>query len=286
MSILWKTVVHKVHRCYTPLMITDVEAIRTYFAKLGLDREIADIYLSLHTHGPQSISELARTSRVERTRIYRLIDKLLASNLIEVESHYKRGIIRAAPIANLNILINEKEQELKSLQDELGLIEQVLARNSLSSPNTRVQFYHGPEGIRQMLWNQLKAKTEIVGYNYQVLDVPAGPNFMRHWREEFERRSLHMRLVFGDEFVRSWVRATPKAENVSDGRIRGITYNCVSSDVFPITHTCETYDNVVNYYNWKDSEIFGFEIHNKDIADTQRQFFEMIWRKSKPETRI
>src|SRR6185437_1627393 len=110
-------------------MSPDTNAVRTYFAKLGLDREIADIYLSLHAHGPQTISELSRTAHVERTRIYRLIDKLLASNLIEVESHYKRGVIKAAPIANLNILISQKEQELKGLQDELGLIEQVLARN-------------------------------------------------------------------------------------------------------------------------------------------------------------
>src|SRR5687767_2632205 len=128
-------------------MIMDTAAVRTYFAKLGLEAEIADLYLALYAHGPQTISELSRNSRVERTRIYRLIDKLLESNLVEVESQYKRGIIKAAPIANLHILIAKKEQELKSLQDELGLIEQVLARNSLSSPATRVQFYHGPEGV-------------------------------------------------------------------------------------------------------------------------------------------
>jgi sugar-specific transcriptional regulator TrmB len=84
-------------------MLLDTIAVRTYFAKLGLDAEIADMYLALHTHGPQTISELSRTSRVERTRIYRLIDRLLTSNLIEVETHYKRGIIKAAPIANLHI---------------------------------------------------------------------------------------------------------------------------------------------------------------------------------------
>ncbi|MEK7153681.1 MAG: helix-turn-helix domain-containing protein, partial [Patescibacteria group bacterium] len=108
-------------------MLTDDLAIRTYFGKLGLEPEIADIYLALHANGSQTISELSRTSGVERTRIYRLLDKLMDTNLIEVESHYKRGIIKPAPIANLNILISKREQELKSLQDELELIEQVLA---------------------------------------------------------------------------------------------------------------------------------------------------------------
>jgi sugar-specific transcriptional regulator TrmB len=267
-------------------MLIDKEAIRAYFSRLGLESEIADMYLALHAYGPQTISELSRTSKVERTRIYRLIDKLLASNLIEVESHYKRGIIKAAPIANLHILINEKEQELKSLQDELGLIEQVLARNSLDSSNTRVQFYHGPEGIRQMLWNQLRAKTEIVGYNYQVLDVPTGRTFMKRWAQEFEKRQLKCRIISGDEFAQSWRDFTPESEQTTEGRIAGITYHCIDKSDFQITHSCEVYDDVVNYYNWKDTEVFGFEIHNKDIADAQRHFFELLWAKSAPETRF
>src|SRR5260370_714920 len=126
-----------------------------------------DMYLALHAHGPQPISALSRTSGVERTRIYRLIDKLMDSNLVEVETRYKRGVIKAAPVANLQILISQKEQELKGLQDELGLIEQVLARNSLSSPATRVQFYQGPEGVKQMFWNQTKAKSENLSILYE-----------------------------------------------------------------------------------------------------------------------
>ncbi len=90
-------------------MVSD-SAVRTYFSKLGLEREIADIYLALHAHGPQTISALSRNSGVERTRIYRLVDKLLLSNLIELESHSKRGIVKAAPVSNLRILINQKEQ--------------------------------------------------------------------------------------------------------------------------------------------------------------------------------
>ena len=258
-------------------------AIRTYFAKLGLEPEIADIYLALHTHGPQTISALARNAHVERTRIYRLIDKLLASNLIEVESRYKRGIIKAAPIANLHILINEKEQELKSLQDELGLIEQVLARNSLSSPTARVQFYHGREGARQMFWNELRAKTEIVGYNYRIIDEPTGRQFMTRWSAEFAKRGLRMRMVAGDDFRQSWQDADKTFGPGYSQRISGIEYHYISPDIFKITHSCEIYDDVVLYCDWQDGELFGLEIYNQGIADAQRRLFEMLWAESQPE---
>ena len=266
-------------------MLPNADSIRTYFAKLGLETEIADIYLALHAHGPQTISALARNSRVERTRIYRLIDKLLASNLIEVESHYKHGIIKAAPIANLHILINEKEQELRNLQDELGLIEQVLARNSLSSPATRVQFYYGREGIRQMLWNQLETKGEMVGYNYRIDDEATGKAYMRRWAEEFIKRGLQSRLLTGDDFAASCREGKQALGEDVGERIPGIQYRYIAPNDFPITHSCESYDSVVAYYQWHRGEIFGFEIYNQSIADAQRQLFELLWAKSKPEQR-
>jgi len=279
-----KTVVQKVHNCYAYGMTPDAAAIRTYFAKLGLEPEIADLYLSLHTHGPQSISELARSSKVERTRIYRLIDDLLASNLIEVETHYKRGIIKAAPISNIRILITQREQELHGLQDELELIEQVLARNSLSSPATRVQFYRGPEGIRQMLWNGLRAKSESIAFTYRILDEVTGKKFMERWAEEFERRKLRTRLLINDEFFKSWQDNKPGVE--IQRRIKGIQYNLIPASTFKITHSSSVYDDTVTYYHWKEGEVFGVEIHNKEVADSQQQLLEMLWGKSRPETRF
>ena len=265
-------------------MLTDSVAVRTYFSKLGLETEIADIYLALHTHGPQSISELSRNSKVERTRIYRLVDKLLESNLIEVESRYKRGILKAAPISNLHILINQREQELKNLQDELELIQQVLAKNSLSNPSTRVQFYQGPEGIRQMLWNELNAKSEVLGYSNRILEEATGKKFMERWTSEFEDRKLACRLLVNDDFFKSWEAGR---QYVGTGRkIRGMRYNHLPADVFTMTHLCDMYDDVVGYYHWKDGDVFGIEIYNQDIAKAQRQFFEMLWPKSTPETRF
>ena len=274
------------HNSYHYVMITDQHAVRTHFTKLGLDDNIADIYVALYTYGPQTISELSRNARIERTKIYRMIDTLLASNLIEVESHYKRGVIKAAPVANLNILINQKEQELKSLQDELGLMEKVFAKNSLSNPTTRVQFYQGREGIRQMLWNELSAKGEIVGYNYRILEEGTGKKFMEHWTEEFEKRELHCRLITGDDFAESWTTGLRKNGEGTGRRIKGMAYHCISPKDFQISHSCNMYDDVVGYYNWKNGEVFGVEIYNQEIADSQRRFFELLWAKSKPETRF
>jgi hypothetical protein len=259
-------------------MLTDTEAIRTYFAKLDLDEEIADIYLALHAHGPQTISELSRNARVERTRIYRLIDKLMDSNLIEVESHYKRGVIKAAPIANIHILISQKEQELKSLQDELGLLEQVLSRNSLSNPATRVQFYRGAEGIRQMQWNLFRSKKDILSIMHGPMQDATGDAFFKRWTEKWNQGDWRCRILLDEHFLRlsnEWHKKNPGVipkshfSRVLDQRSTDLKFET------------DIYNDVVAYYNWHDGEIFGIEIYNKDIAEFQRTFFEMLWAQAK-----
>lgn len=262
-------------------MLTDTSAIRSYFAKLGLDHEIADLYLTLHSHGPQTISELSRNSGVERTRIYRLIDSLMESRLIEVETHYKRGIIKPAPIANLHILIAEKEQELRSLQDELGLIEQVLARNSLSSAATSVQFYQGAEGVKQMTWNQLKAKegSENLSILHENTQINTGLSFFTRWVARFNEKQMRSRSIIDDNFLesqRKW-RTKHNTEKLQHWQARYVT-----PDVFAITHNMVINDDTVSYFNWKNGEVFGIEIHNAEIAQTQRAFFELLWQKATP----
>lgn len=218
-------------------MATPQTAIRTYFGKLGLDSEIADIYLALHTHGPQNISELSRSSGVERTRIYRLIDQLLESNLIEVETKGTRGVIKAAPIANLHILIRQKEEELKSLQDELGLIEQVLARNSLSSPGLRLQMYYGRDGIRHMLSGELRATESIIGYQGTSPEDYVGKDFWDNWQKDLRKHRIQRAMA--------------------------------AADLLGTTTSCSIYGDVVAFYLWKDGDMYGVELYSKELAAAQ-----------------
>lgn len=256
-------------------MLPQDNAIRMYFAKLGLEPEIADLYLSLHTNGAQSISELSRSSKVERTRIYRLIVKLMESNLIELESGHKRGIIKAAPIANVKILISQKEQELQSLRDDLELVETTLARNSLSSPAVKVQFYHGPEGLRQMQWNQTRAKLELLVIQHEPINATLGDAFTLAWADKINSNEQKVRMLHNARFKKlneEWY----KSKNIPE-LIKNIEAKLLNNEDFEITHNTVIYDDIIAYVIWKDDEIFGIETHNKYIADSQRQVFEILW---------
>lgn len=251
-------------------MLPETSAIRSYFAKLGLEEEIADIYLALHVHGPQTISQLARNARVERTRIYRLIDKLMDSNLIEVEPQHKRGVIKAAPIANLRILISQREQELRSLQDELGLIEQVLARNTLSSPALRIQLYTGPTGAKQMRMNMTNTKSELLSILSRDPREETSPQSIQEWIVQCEEQKIQSRVL-------SAIPASQPSFPYPRGwGVRSLRQSPIN------TYNLVIYDAVVATFHWENNTTFGMEIHSKEIADTQKAYFEMLWQHSQP----
>ena len=255
------------------------ETVQAYFVKLGLEPEIADIYLALHVHGPQSISGLSRNSGVERTRIYRMLDQLKASGLVEIEIHNKYSIFRASPVSNLHILISKKEQEVRELQAGLTTIEAELARSAHGTPATGVQFYQGADGIKQMLWNQTKAHTESLSILYENMQNRTKLSFFERWVRTCNQNGIAFKGIISDHFIKTqqeWYG------NHTNERLEKWTARFVPDTMFPITHSTVIYNDVTAYYNWRDNEVFGLEITNQEIADAQRNFFTLLWAQAKP----
>ncbi len=257
-------------------MPQDTDVIRNYFAKLGLEPEIADLYLALNAYGPQSISEVSRRANVERTRVYRLLDIMADLHLSETEIHYKRSIVKAAPVGNLQLLIDKREHEIKELRQEFGEVEKVVTdQAAVVSPATHVQFYKGDAGLKQMLWNETRAQTENLSILYESMQTYTRRVFFERWAHRCNERNLQFRSIIGDRFqtsIRDWY-------DVHDNeRLNNWHARYIPDSVFHITHSMVVYNDVIAYYNWKEGEIFGIEVHNQELADSQRYFFEMLWQ--------
>lgn len=260
-------------------MPVSVDAIRLYLAKLDLEPEIADIYLALHAYGPQSISQLSRHAGIERTRVYRLLEDMKKTALVEVQVHDKRSIIKAAHIGNLQALLSRREQELRTLQDELREIERGFMPNSISSDLTKVHFFQGEEGTRQMFWNQTRATTDTACILYENMQGKTGKTFFERWVRRCNERGLKFRGLIGAHFIATQQQWYGQHQNE---RLEHWESRYIDPAILPITHSVVTYDNVVAYYNWKEGEIFGIEMHNQEIAESQRKVFDLLWAQAHP----
>lgn len=247
-----------------------------FLCSLGLTREEALIYVSLSEHGTSTPLQLARYTGINRTKVYRTLDDLADKKLVIVEIAEHSTTVTAAPLERIEDMVRSKQQRVAKLAQNYPDMARMLASLGVQKQaDTKVRFYRGKKGLEQMIWNVLKARSEIVGYTYRDLSDFVGTKFMDDFAHEFVRRNLTMRDIYGDEYRRS-----AHESQDWDGHIES---RYLPDNILTIPHQMDIYDEVVSFYNWHEGEVFGVEIINPKVAFHQKQLFELVWEKAKME---
>ena len=248
--------------------------LKKYLIDLGLEAEEASLYMALIEKGGGTPLSLSRQTGINRTRVYRLLERMAVKKLIAQEVGEHTTLVTPAPIDQLQEILLAKQNKVAELSKKWSEAASTLEQSILETKaETKVKFYHGKTGIEQMVWNVLKAKDGIVGYTFRDLSHFVGEKFMTEFSEEFKRRNLKMRDIHGDEYLSS----KPIDNNWGDK----IDSRYLPREVLAIPHQMEIYDDVVTFYSWNEGEVWGTEIHNPKVAQMQRQLFEMAWEKAK-----
>lgn len=245
--------------------------LKTFLIKLGLDNQESDIFASLYRLGPATVFELAKETKINRTTLYRRIEQMQQKGLLETVIEEKRLLVRAVDFAQLENLVLQKADDAEFLQKNISTIKSLLnSEYGMVQPGTKILFYKGQEGIRQMVWHTLRAKSEILGFTFRDLTEAVGLKFAQRWHEEFLARGLRMRDIIGDEYLNNQKTAFAYSQEVFQSRY-------LTSSILSIDHQTDIYDSVVAFYNWHEGEVFGVEIYNERVASMQRQIFEILW---------
>ena len=251
--------------------------IERFLAQLGLTDLETKLVISLVEKGAQTTLGLSKNTEINRTKVYRLLEEMKRRGLVEEVVDENRRLVKAVDLHQLDLLVKQEESKAKALRDIFPNISSfILSSQETSQPGTRVIFHRGVDGIRQMIWNTLQAKSELVGYTYRQLDEIVGEKFSQEWYDEWIARKLKMRDIHSDEYLRS------KKE------YKGILYHpqhfesrYISEKILNINHQVDIYNDVVAYYNWFEGEVFGVEIYNQKIVAMNKQLFEIVWKLAK-----
>jgi sugar-specific transcriptional regulator TrmB len=250
------------------------QQITSQLALFGLDEIEIQIYLNLLEGRAKTPLEISRETSVNRTKIYRYLERLKGKKLIE-ESNIDRGLrLKAASPDNLQLLISEKEQQLKAQKDLLpDLVKELNVIPGNLKNNFEIKYYHGDEGLKQMLWNQLSAEKRIINFCYQTRNEIVGENFAEKIREEQVRKRITLYEI----------------ENVIDppgllfthvpGFNKYYSHRYVSPKTIQINQNTAVFNNTVSIMSWTDEQKVGVELVNATYALMQRQLFWYCWNK-------
>lgn len=260
-------VVQKVHN----MNRQDTDKIMEFVQKLGYSVEAARVYRTLAVRGPLTLSELSREAEIERTALYRQVPHWVAQGLLEELLAYKSHRYAAAEPTRMANRIMEEKKRVEELERELPVIESLVGEWA-GKQRTKTRYYRGVEGIKQIMWNETRAKGELLGYTYRNMEEIAGVKFFKEWVVELEKQKIVSRDLRSDEFIASMKR--PGYERV---HIAKSSWRYLPDAVMKLSHNLDIYNNTIAIYYWGENDVFGVEIENEKIAETQRSIWQTMW---------
>lgn len=248
------------------------QIIASQLSSFGLDEVEARIYLYLLENGTRTPLNLSRDTNINRSRIYRYLDKLKFKKLIE-EVNLGRGItLKASNPGNFELLILEREQELKTQKDNLpAILKELTALGSDPHKSIEIKHYHGTDGLKQMLWNHLSAKKEILVFGFENRNNIAGKAFAEKIRYEQVRRKItKIEVENATDQGNYWYTSV-----ANWGKFYKSRY--IPPKILDIKQYQVIFNDTISILNWADGNKVGVEISNSPFVVMYRQIFWKFW---------
>lgn len=246
---------------------TETKLVR-YFKHLGLDQELAQIYLFLLQNGPKTVLSISRGLKTGRTKLYPALEELADKNLVTIHERHYGTSYEAQPPKAIEFIVAEKERKSAALRGDMPKVLNLLEQLQLQSPTTsRIAEYRGVDGLKQMNFNLTKADKEFRVFELAGLDKHLGKHFADKMSETFAENNLtSFDLTNNPERHLDPAFARPEAQT-----------RYIDPKVFAIEFETYIYNNVVALLSYDKEDIFGIEIYNDKLARQQKQIFDLIW---------
>lgn len=254
-----------------------------FFKNLQLNDEETKICVSLASDGKQTYLNLSRKTGINRTTLYRICDELLKKGVVEIIVEENKQEVALTSLENLREIVQKKEKELTEIKELFPQLETILSSSDkIEQTGTKVLFYRGKENIKQLFWNTLKTNKELLGYTFKDSTGIVGEEFAFKWHDEFIVRGLTMRHLYSENYE------STSTDNALEQLLRKkykhydahFKSRFIPSNVLNITTQVDIYNDVVAYYSWHMHEVYAVEIYNQELADMQRQMFEIVWERA------
>ena len=263
-------------------MSTQTDTLLKLLEKLDLSFDEIKVYLFLLANKQTSALEISRRAHLSRTKVYRILDTLYDRNLIN-HTLEDRGLrFGANDYHQVEMLVAEKEVEVKSLKRSLPLMLEELQKLAVLSPHqdSQVFYYTGIQGLKQVTMNSLHANGKLYIYEHQQ-DMSAflDKNFSEWVRRELVKEKIKTYQLTNFKKIKKFTKVK---KNVTE--FWEVKY--LNPQEVPIEFEVMIYNNIYCMYSFMHNDVFCVEIHNPHLAKMQKQLFEFIWKRAVPMKKL
>jgi len=263
-------------QCIINLMSIKSDRLIALLLPLGLKTEEAKLYLLLRENISSTALEISRQLEIPRTRVYRILDSLLNLGLVTARLDTRGQRYEASGNDRLEALVAQREFETKTLKKNINLLEeQLVLLPNVAQENSKVLYYRGLEGLKQVTWNSLKAKGELLTLEVSDMNAFFDKAYAEDMRLRFIDHKIKIRTLTNNDKISPW---TDVAHEMVE-KYWAIRH--IPEKHMKINFEILIYNDVYTLYRYQDADIFCVEVYNKELAEMQRQVFEFMWQNAK-----
>jgi sugar-specific transcriptional regulator TrmB len=237
---------------------------------LGLSGNETKIYLFLLRHGEKTTGPIIKETGIANSRVYESLNALIEKGLVTYKRKKRGKYFRAA---NPSKLLENEEEKLKKIE---SLIPSLKAMRSKEEEKTDVAIYEGFEGFKtafkKIIDDCPREKTiHILGFSEQPFATESLRVFISNMNIKSAQKKQKLRILM-DNSAKETLGKDRKKEKYAEVKYMPKGYiSPAAIDIF---------EDYVYIFLWEEYP-FVFMIKNKRIAESFRQYFEILWKIAK-----
>ncbi len=236
----------------------------------GLTKNEIEVYKALLKLGSTTAGPLTRKSGVHRSRVYEALNRLIEKGLVSFSVQANRKNFQAQnPEAIINFL-EEKKKKVKEILPELKALQ-------LSEPDKQeakvFQGYKGIKSIFENIVNTLGKSQEVLTFGArsgQDINPDVWEAFFKHLNDRRVKKGIIQKMIYNED-----LRDSQVAKEYKNSKLTQVKFAPQKT----ITGTSIYGDNVAMIV-WEEKP-YGFIITSKEVADSFREQFKILWKTAK-----
>src|SRR3989338_8807238 len=240
----------------------DEKTLRQTLVEVGLDEKESEVYLSLLKIGETSATKISQESKIERTLVYYIIEKLKNRGLLSYK--LKNNVKYYSATNPERILENIRERE-KSFLKILPVLEQI--RTTAYEEEVKVEIYKETAGLKSVMNDMFKSTKEFLILGEQGQIQKNYPILYQQYLRRLKDHKIKEKVIIREDLQgKIW-----KSKNSE--------FRYISKALLSPTTTL-IYDDKILITLW-EKPMFNLLITSKKVADSFRSYFNHFWKIAK-----
>ena len=233
--------------------------------ELGLTEKEVAVYLECLKTGATSAQRLSKATQLRRTTTYDTLESLRMKGLIVTFERDKKTFFEAVDPRRLPDMLKERERRVKEAVPEL------LKLRGTATEKPSLQMFDGLKGIYALM-DQIYEENELLQYGSARIGKAMLPSIPESFARRRAERGIKLRAVFERSAEAMFRTKDPAIAKVTKLRF-------LDAMATMPTVTFIAGDKVATLS--LGGELLGVLIEDKEIAQTQRMIFELLWAQAK-----